>query len=133
MSTPIHQEVTFKASAGQIYDALTDCRQFSELTGGAAAVIDAVEGGAFSCFGGAIEGRNVALVPDKRIVQAWRVSVGPTKWDDGVYSIVKFELVEDAGDTRLILDQVGFPEDAREHLEGGWHKMYWEPLAKYLG
>ena len=132
MSTPIHQEVTIPASADRVYAALTESAQFAEVTGGAPAKIDAVEGGAFSCFGGAIEGRNIELVPGRRIVQAWRVCVGAAKWDDGVYSIVKFEL-EDAGDsTKLILDQDGFPEDTREHLEGGWHKMYWEPLAKYL-
>jgi uncharacterized protein YndB with AHSA1/START domain len=132
MSTPIHQEVTIKASPDRVYAALTESAQFTEVTGGAPATIEAVAGGAFSCFGGAIEGRNIELVPGKRIVQAWRVSVGAVKWDDGVYSIVKFELVANGDETKLVFDQDGFPEDTREHLEGGWHKMYWEPLAKYL-
>jgi activator of HSP90 ATPase len=132
MSTPIHQEVTIQAGADRVYAALLDSQQFSKVTGGAPASIEAVSGGAFSCFGGAIEGRNIELVPGKRIVQAWRVSVGSSKWDDGVYSIVKFELTESEGVTKLILDQDGFPEDTRPHLESGWHKMYWEPLAKYL-
>jgi hypothetical protein len=35
--------------------------------------------GAFNTFGGLIEGRNVELIPNRRIVQAWR----PAHWDPG--------------------------------------------------
>jgi hypothetical protein len=47
-------------------------------------------GGAFTLFGGHITGRHIELVPDQRIVQAWRV----VDWIPVVYSIVKFELTE---------------------------------------
>src|SRR5713226_4862643 len=124
----IHQEVVFKASPKRIYEALTDAKQFSKLTGGAPAEISRESGGSFSCFGGMIVGRNVELLPNQRIVQAWRAK----NWDDGVYSIVKFELKGQGSETRLVFDHSGFPEDQREHLEGGWQKMYWEPLKKYL-
>ena len=41
-------------------------------------------------------------------------------------------LADKAGDeTKVILDHSGFPDDAAEHLDGGWHKMYWEPLKAY--
>ncbi|HLQ24941.1 MAG TPA: SRPBCC family protein [Acidiferrobacterales bacterium] len=128
MSTPIHQEVVFKASPKRIYEALTDAKQFSAFTGGAAAEISREAGGSFSCFGGMIAGRNVELLPNQRIVQAWRAG----NWAAGVYSIVKFELQGQGSETRLVFDHAGFPEDQREHLEGGWQKMYWEPLKKYL-
>jgi len=36
-------------------------------------------------------------------------------------------------DTKLILEHAPFPEGNAPHLESGWHKMYWEPLKKYLG
>jgi activator of HSP90 ATPase len=85
--TSLHQEINFKASPRRIYQALTDAKQFAALTGLSAA-IDPKAGGAFTTFGGLIVGRNVELIPDQRIVQAWR----PTHWDPGVYSIVKFEL-----------------------------------------
>jgi activator of HSP90 ATPase len=133
MSGPIHQEIVFKASAERIYDALLDSRQFSAFTGGAPAEISRDAGGAFSCFGGVITGRNVELWPNSRIVQAWRVG----NWPDGVYSIVKFELQEQGSETRLVMDHAGFPEEMRAHLngehpDGGWHRQYWEPLKKYL-
>lgn len=124
----IHHEVTFTCSAAKLYGALSNSRQFSELTG-AAADIGAGEGDAFSCFGGQITGRNLELKADEMIVQAWRASA----WPQGVYSIVRFTLSEDGDDTRVTLDQTGFPEDMTEHLDGGWHKMYWEPLKAYCG
>jgi activator of HSP90 ATPase len=125
----IHQEVTIKASPQRVYDALTNAERFSAFTGGAPAQIDAAPGGAFSGFGGMIVGRNIELVPNQRVVQAWRVA----NWSAGVYSIAKFELQADGPDTKLVFDQAGFPADQVEHLAPGWHKMYWDPLKKYLG
>jgi uncharacterized protein YndB with AHSA1/START domain len=124
----IHQEVTIKASAKKVFDALTDAKQFSAFSGGAPAEIDAQGGGSFSCFGGHIEGRNIELLAGKRVVQAWR----SVKWGEGVYSIVRFELSEEGGSTKIAFDQAGFPEEAGPHLESGWTKMYWEPLKAYL-
>jgi activator of HSP90 ATPase len=133
MSQPIHQEVVFKTTPQRLYDTLLDSQKFSEFTGGARAEISREVGGAFSCFGGVITGRNIELQPNQRIVQAWRVA----NWPDGVYSIVKFELLPQGTETRLVMDHVGFPEERRahlngEHADGGWHRQYWEPLKKYL-
>lgn len=129
MSGPIVQQISFKASPDRIYMALLDAAQFSEFTGGAPASIDAREGGAFSCFGGMIAGRNVELREGQRIVQAWRVG----NWPEGLYSIVRFELAASGSNgSRLTLTHAGFPDEAREHLDAGWHRMYWEPLAKFL-
>ena len=128
MSKSIHQEVTIAASAKKVYEALTDAQKFSAFTGGAPAEIDAEAGGRFSCFGGQISGRNIELVPDKRVVQAWRAG----NWGEGVYSIARFELHEEGASTKVVFDQAGFPEEAAPHLEGGWAKMYWEPLRRYF-
>lgn len=62
-------------------------------------------------------------------VQAWRAG----NWEEGRYSLVRFEMKSKGGKTHLVFDHTGFPEDQCDHLAGGWHKMYWEPLAKYLG
>ena len=129
MAGAIQQEVIFKANPKRVYDVLLDSRQFSEFSGGAPAEISRDPGGTLSCFGGMITGRNVELIPSQRIVQAWRAG----NWPEGAYSIVKFELEAHDSGTRLVLHHVGFPEGSGEHLESGWHKMYWEPLKKYLG
>jgi uncharacterized protein YndB with AHSA1/START domain len=133
MSNSLRQEVLIKASPARVYDTLLDAKRFSEFSGGAPAAIDPKAGGAFSCFGGVVSGRNIELLPNQRIVQAWRVAM----WPEGLYSIVKFELQPQGSGTRLVMDHVGFPEAMRAHLngeeaDGGWHRQYWEPLKKYL-
>jgi activator of HSP90 ATPase len=125
--TFLHQEVDFKASPQRIYEVLLDSKQFSAFTG-MPADISREAGGAFSMFGGMIVGRNVELVPNQRIVQAWR----PASWDPGVYSIVRFELVKSGAQTKLALDHTGFPEGDYGHLNEGWKERYWQPLEKYL-
>ena len=128
MSSTIHQEIIFRASPKQVYDALIDADQFRTVTGGAPTEINAEAGGAFSLFGGMINGRNIELIPNKRIVQAWRAG----NWTEGTYSIAKFEIKEQGEETLIIFDHVGFPEGQDEHLAGGWNDNYWGPLEKYL-
>jgi len=128
MPATIHQEIVISASAQRIYDALLTSDQFSAFTGGRKAQIDRTPGGAFSCFDGMIAGRIVELIEGRRIVQAWRVG----NWPDGIYSVARFELEPQGSGTRITFDQAGYPAEAREHLEAGWHKMYWEPLRAYL-
>jgi len=126
--TYLHQEVDFKASPHRIYEILLDSKQFTAFSGEPAEISHDV-GGAFTMFGGKIVGRNVELIPDQRIVQAWR----PAYWEPGVYTLVKFELKEQNSQTRVILDHTGFPEGNFGHLNEGWKMHYWERLTKYLG
>jgi activator of HSP90 ATPase len=123
----IRQEIMIAADAKRVFDALTKSEQFAAFTN-APAKIDAQDGGAFSCFDGQITGRCIELIPNERLVQAWRVKA----WEPGAYSMVKFTLEPDGDQTKLILEQAGYPEDAESHLQPGWGKMYWEPLKQYL-
>jgi activator of HSP90 ATPase len=129
----IHQEVVFKATRKRIYEALTQEKQFSQVTDfimkGASTEISREVGGAFSIFGGVIGGRHIELVPYDRIVQAWREK----DWPAGLYSIVRFQLDEQGAETKLVFDHTGFPQGASASLAPGWWSHYWEPLQKYLG
>jgi activator of HSP90 ATPase len=125
----IHQEVTINAAPSAVYDVLTKSDAFAKMTGGRAADISKDVGGAVSMFGGDIRARNVELLPGKRVVQAWRSQA----WPEGVYSIVKFELSPAGKGTKLVFDQAGHPKEAQAMLEGGWGKMYWEPMNAMLG
>jgi activator of HSP90 ATPase len=127
MSTGIHQKRDFNASRARVYRALVDGGEFSALTG-AAASIGGEPGEPFSAFGGMITGRQLELVPDRRIVQAWRAG----GWGEGVYSVVRFEFEGDDSHTRVSLDHTGFPDAEREHLAAGWDANYWEPLARHF-
>jgi activator of HSP90 ATPase len=126
-SITIHQEVDFNASPQRIYEALLDAKQFAAFSGRAAKINREV-GGAFSLFDGHIAGRNVELVPNKRIVQAWRT----VDWPEGTYSIARFELKAQGSGTHLVFDHIGFPEGLRDHLAEGWEGHYWSLLKKYL-
>jgi len=127
LMTYLHQEIEIKASRQRIYEALLDSKQFATFTG-MAAEIDRGVGGGFSIFGGLITGRNVELVGNQRIVQAWR----PADWEAGIYTLVRFELKDWASQTKLILDHTGFPEGNFRHLDSGWYLRYWEPLKRFL-
>ena len=136
----IHQEPAFRASRKRVYEALTDAGQFGKIEQLSAAMqsgmppgknpteISRQVGGAFQLFGGHIVGRHIELVPNQRIVQAWRV----VDWNPGVYSIVTFELTEQGSNTKIIFDHIGFPEGKAQQLADGWTANYWEPLRKYL-
>lgn len=137
----IHQEIIFKASKKRIYDALTDAKQFEQVVRLSDAMktrmppnapltrISAEPGGTFSTFGGLIVGMQIELVPNERIVQAWR----PAYWKPGAYSIVEFSLAADTdSSTKLTLDHRGFPDGDGQSLLDGWNKNYWEPLTKFL-
>src|SRR6201987_6297902 len=104
-SITIHQEIEFNASPQQLYEALLDSKQFTGFSGRPAEINREV-GGAFSLFKGYIVGRNLELVPNERIVQAWRV----VTWPEGAYSIVRFALKPQGSGTHLVFDHIGFPE-----------------------
>ena len=136
----IHQTVWFKASRKQVYEALTDEKQFDKVVKASAAMQSGMSlgseptriareiAGTFTLFGGHIVGRHLELVREERIVQAWRVAT----WEAGVYSIARFVLAEEGVGTKLTFDHTGFPNGQGEHLAEGWRGNYWEPMEKVL-
>jgi uncharacterized protein YndB with AHSA1/START domain len=136
----IHQEVMFKASRARVYDALTNAKQFDKVVRASEAMqpsmppgappteISRQPGGGFSLFAGHITGRNVELVPNQLLVQAWRAG----DWKPGVYSIVSFQLSDQGTGTKLVFDHTGFPQGQAQHLADGWRGNYWKPLEKVL-
>ena len=131
----IHQEVTLPASPERIYQMLTDSETFAAATGGRPANIGKVAGTTFSLFGDYIQGRQIELVPNKMIVQAWRIST----WADGVYSMVRLALSPDGDETKVTLDQDAIPDGISpmfptwfDHVATGWPMFYFTPFAAYL-
>jgi len=136
----IHQEVKFKASPERLYTALTDAKDFHKMVLLSDAVkngmvkdpkpaqISAVAGSEFAVFGGYITGRQIELIANVRINQAWRTGT----WHPGIYSIARFALVPQGTGTLLTFDHTGFPKGEAEHLAQGWQINYWQPLATLL-
>ena len=125
----IDQQVTFKAPASQIYEMLMDSEKQAEFSG-APAKIGKEPGSAFEVMGGAITGVTLELVPNKRIVQSWRVAEGT--WPEGHLSTAIFMLEEDNGETLLHFVHAGVPEQAHDSINEGWKTHYWDPMEKAL-
>ena len=121
----IKQSVTLKATAHEVYEALIDSRRHSEFTGDEANISREI-GGRFTAYGEYIEGVNLELIPDKKIVQTWRAS----DWPEGHYSKVTFSLEEVKGSTRLVFTQTGVPEEYYDDVSQGWRDWYWSPMKE---
>ena len=136
----IRQEVTLDASPQRVYQALTSTKDFdmiTRLSDGAALLnaagakptsISAEVGGPFTLFGGYVTGRHLEMLPNERLVQAWRAG----SWGLGAFSIGAFYLTAEGGKTKLNFEHRGFPHGNGVSLAHGWYAHYWQPLAKYL-
>lgn len=127
MSTVIKQSKKFDASKDRVYKTIADSTEHSAFTG-APAKLSNEPGEAFTTHGGAIEGRMLEIIPNELIVQAWRVAT----WPKGVYSIVSYAFTGDSTSAEITLTHSGLPEEEVDHIDQGWHNMYWEPMTKYF-
>ena len=127
MGKTIRQTATFKASPHEVYELLMDTRKHAEFTGGVAKISRQV-GGKFTISDGEIEGKNLELVPDKKIVQSWRYS----DWPAGHYSTATFALEDVVAGTRLTFTQKDVPDDKYEEIKQGWKDYYWQPMKEML-
>ena len=123
----IKQSATFKASPHEVYEALMDSRKHSKFTDSKASISRRI-GGKFTAYDGYIEGVNLELVPDEKIVQSWRGS----DWPDGHYSKAIFALKKVEGGTRLTFTHTDVPEDQYDSISQGWRDYYWKPMKKML-
>jgi len=123
----IRQSVTFKTNPRVIYEMLMDSRKHAKFTGEEAGISRKV-GGKFTAYAGYINGVNLELVQDKKIVQSWRGS----DWPEGHYSKVTFSLGKAKSGTRLTFRQSGVPEKYYKDINQGWRDYYWQPMRDML-
>jgi len=124
----LRQTVTFTGAApADVYRLMADSRRHAALSG-EKAVISKRVGGAFSAWGGHLQGFNLLLRPPEKIVQAWRA----TGWWPDHYSIVTFEFARVAVGTRLTFTQIGIPPQRYSGHQRGWIETYWTPMKEVL-
>ncbi len=121
----IKQRISFKASAHDVYEALMDSKQHSKFTGGTAKIGRKV-GGKFSVFDGYAVGKNLELIPDKKIVQTWRAA----DWQEGELSQVSFEILPLKSGCNLKFTHRNLPERHYSAIKQGWNDFYWLPMKK---
>jgi activator of HSP90 ATPase len=123
----IRQQVTFKASPHELYELLMDEKKHASFYGSPMKINRKV-GGRISSGDDYIEGENLELIPDRKIVQSWHAS----DWPEGQYSKATWEFSRVEGGTRMIFTQTGVPEDQYDAISQGWRDYYWEPMKKAL-
>lgn len=124
----IRQSVTFQATPHEVYELLMDSRKHARFTGSKARISRDV-GGSISAYDGYIDGKNLELVSDRKIVQSWRGS----DWPEGHYSKAVFSLAKIKTGTRLAFTQSGVPEEQYQDISQGWREHYWSKMKEMLG
>jgi len=125
----IEQEILINTTPHEIYEAFMDSKIHSKFTESKAKISREI-GGKVSVFEGSLNGKNVELNPDKKIVQTWR-SEGEN-WPKGYYSTITLILEPVDTGTMIKFTQVDVPEGAYESVKEGWDTYYWEPLKELL-
>jgi len=128
MVKTISQKVFFKATPKKVYEMLMDSDKHSGFTESSAKIHREV-GGRFTAYDGWIEGDNLELVPNKRIVQSWRGG----NWPEGHYSTATFELKAVDDGTNLSFTQTNVPDEFYKAISKGWIEHYWEKMEKNPG
>ncbi len=123
----IRLTVTFKAGAHAVYELLMDAKKHSALAAGDKTKISRKVGGKFK-VGSYIEGVNLELAPDEKIVQSWRYE----DWPEGHFSKVTFIFKEEGGKTKMTFTQTGVPVQFYENIKQGWIDYYWTPMKEML-
>lgn len=117
------------ATPAKLYELFMNSAKHTLATGMPAKISPKV-GGKWSAFGGMIYGRNLLLIPNRRIVQAWRSSEWKKSDPDSIL-VVSFEKAAGGG-AQVQLDHVGVPEHDHAGVTQGWIKYYWEPWKAYF-
>jgi uncharacterized protein YndB with AHSA1/START domain len=121
----IKQVYKIKAPVSEVWRALTDPKYITAWGGGPAEMDDKV-GTDFKIWGGDIHGKNIEVVPQKKLVQDWYGG----DWAEP--SIVTFELTSEPDGTRITLSQKNVPDDEFTDISDGWKDYYLGPLKDYL-
>ena len=124
----VHASGIIPASPANIYAAWLDGEHHTAMTGGAATCEPGV-GGRFTAWDGYIEGKNLELAQDRRIVQSWRSSEFPKQAADSRL-IVLFEKVTDG--TRVTIVHTEIPAGQGKSYESGWDDHYLAPMKKHF-
>jgi len=115
------------ASPQQIYDAWLNSEKHSAMTGGEAYVTD-TEGDSFDAWDGYIDGRNIELIPAKKIVQHWRTSEFDVADED---SLLEIRLEDHEGGTMITIIHSKLPAHGMKYKQG-WIDNYFNPMTVYF-
>jgi activator of HSP90 ATPase len=127
MGTIKQNEIFANTTANTLYAMLMDSAIHAAFTGDEATISTEV-GGSYSAYGGYSTGKNLELIPGKRIVQTWHAA----DWAPGAESICIFEFEQQGNDAVINFTHEDVPEEQLDDIAKGWIDFYWEPMRAYL-
>ncbi len=116
------------ASARSIYSAWLDSEKHALMTDSESAIASQNEGAEYKAHGDYITGKNIELIPFKKIVQSWRSTSFKPEDED---SLIEVTFEEKGNVTEVKLVHSNIPEQ-EYHVETGWVTHYFEPMKKYF-
>ena len=125
MKKTIKKVYNISATIDQVWNALVDPITIDRWGGGPSKMNNVV-GSDFELWNGDIFGRNIEVIPKRKLVQEWFGGDWPKA------SIVTFKLKEDENGTILELEHVEVPDDEIDDIDQGWDDYYIGPLKKML-
>ena len=128
MTKTIQQRVEFPVSHEQLFEMFTDSKKHSAATG-SKATVSKKAGGKFKAFDGMLSGRNLLVIPNELVVQAWRGSHWKETDPDSIL-VMKFSKTKKGG--RIDLAHVNVPDHDHTGVTKGWPQYYWKPWRAYL-
>ena len=117
----------FKVTPKMLYDAWLSSEGHSDMTGGEAFCSNQ-PGNKFSAWDGYIEGENIELETNTKIVQTWRTSEFDENDED---SLLTIHLKPLNGGTELTLIHTNIPEGQTQY-KAGWIDHYFTPMRAYF-
>jgi len=124
----VQQTVDFPATPAHLFELYMDSRKHSAATL-AKATLSRKAGGKFTAFDGMLSGRNLIIVRNQLIVQAWRA----THWkktDPDSILVLKFSRGKGGGRVELL--HTNLPDHDYLGVKKGWPHYYWKPWRVYL-
>lgn len=123
----IKQVVYFDATPHEVFELLMDSKKHSAFTGSKAKISREVNG-KFEAYDPYIEGKNLEIVKDKKIVQSWR----GTDWKKAQTSKAEFRFEKKGDGCKMTFTQTGVPEEHYAGIKQGWVDYYWKPMKEYI-
>lgn len=124
----LKMSATFNVPAKEIYKAWLDSKKHSAMTGGAA-VVSAKVNSKHSAWDGYIWGKNVEIVPGKKIIQTWRTTEFA---DNDLDSLLEIDFTEKKGKTTVTLTHTNIPKGQGKNYRKGWKDYYFTPMKQYF-
>ena len=128
MTESIKVSATLPVGAKRLYEAWLDSMEHSQFTGGEA-MIDPAAGGRFTAWDGYIEGMNLELKPNKKIVQSWRTTDFPKEAPDSRLEVL-FEKAPSG--TKMTFIHTQIPDGQGSQYKDGWKDFYFTPMKAYF-